>query len=126
MRGFILRGCIGVFALWSVAAAVPNVTVEGVGAWLGSALTIGLTNGSIRTAIVFYVLPLSIKVIGPLFLVLNAVLLAVLALIFAGVEFAGIAAALVGWLAIAGASTLATWCIGPEGRFRSLVATRDR
>ena len=126
MRGYVLRGCISVLALWLVAVLVPDVRVDGIGAWLGCALTIGLINGLSRTVIVFYVLPLSVLLIGPLVLALNGALLAVLTLVFEGVEFVGLAAALLGWIVLAAVAFLATWYIGPEGRFQSLVATRSR
>ncbi len=126
MRGYILRGCISVLALWAVATALPNFTIAGIGAWLGSALAIGAANGLVRTVVVFYVLPLTVTVVGPLLLALNAVLLASLAVIFEGIEFGGAVAGLVGWAAIAGTATLATWFIGPEGGLRTLVATRSR
>ena len=110
-----------VFALWLVAVAVPGIHIEGGGAWLICALAVGLSNGLARTVMVFYVLPLRLSTVAGLSLALNAVVLALLAFLPEGIALEGAVAAAIGWLALAGLTSVATLYIGPDGTFCSLI-----
>ncbi|MDE0003496.1 MAG: phage holin family protein [Rhodospirillaceae bacterium] len=121
MKGFVIRAMCSVLALWLVSAAVPGVGIEGAGAWLICALAVGLSNGLARTAVVFYVLPLRLGTMVVLSLAMNAVVLALLAVLPGGIAIDGAVAAVIGWLAVAGLASAATLCIGPDGTLHSLI-----
>ena len=127
MKGYAIRATCSVLSLWLVSAAVPGMDIEGAGAWLICALAVGLSNGLARTAMMFYVLPLRLGIIGGLSLAINAVVLSLLAVLLNGVAIEGAVAAVIGWLALAGLASAATLYIGPDGTLNSLIpASRQR
>ena len=127
MKGYAIRATCSVLSLWLVSAAVPGMDIEGAGAWLICALAVGLSNGLARTAMMFYVLPLRLGIIGGLSLAINAVVLSLLAVLLNGVAIEGAVAAVIGWLALAGQASAATLYIGPDGTLNSLIpASRQR
>ena len=127
MKGYVIRAMCSVLALWLVSNAVPGFGIEGAGAWLICALAVGLSNGLARTALVFYVLPLRLRTIAVLSLAMNAVVLALLAVLPYGVAIDGAVAAALGWLAMGGSASAATLYIGPDGTLYSLIpASRPR
>ena len=125
MRGYVLRFLLNVVALSLIVFAVPGINIEGAAAWLISTLAMGLSNGLARTAIVFYVLPLTVRSIVLLSLTVNAAALATIALLLEGVEITGAVAALIGWVAVAVAAVPVTLFIGPDGTFQMLIPARN-
>ena len=121
MKGYSIRIACSALSLWLVVAAVPGIGIEGAGAWSICVLAVGLSNGLARTAIVFYILPLRLRTVAGLSLALNAVVLALLAVLLDGVAIEGAVAAVIGWLAMAGLASAATLYIGPDGTLRSLM-----
>ena len=127
MKGYVIRAIYSVISLGLVFAAVPGIVIEGPGAWLIGALAVGLSNGLARTAIVFYVLPLRLGTIAGLSLAINAVVLAILAVLPDGIAIEGAGAAIIGWLALGGLASAITLYIGPDGKLCSLIpASRQR
>ena len=127
MKGYVIRAMCSVLTLGLVSAVVPGIGIEGAGAWLICALAVGLSNGLARTAIVFYVLPLRLWTIVGLSLAMNAVVLALLAVLLDRVAIEGAVAAVLGWLALGGLASAATLYIGPDGTLYSLIpASRQR
>ena len=126
MKGYVIRAMCSVISLGLVSAAVPGIVIEGPGAWLISALAVGLSNGLARTAIVFYVLPLRLGTIAGLSLAINVVVLALLAVLPDGVAMGGAGAAIIVWLAMAGLASAVTLYIGPDGTLYSLIPASRR
>lgn len=126
MKGYVIRAMCSVISLGLVSAAVPGIVIEGPGAWLISALAVGLSNGLARTAIVFYVLPLRLGTIAGLSLAINVVVLALLAVLPGGVAMEGAGAAIIVWLAMAGLASAVTLHIGPDGTLYSLIPASRR
>ncbi|MDD9999621.1 MAG: phage holin family protein [Rhodospirillaceae bacterium] len=121
MKGYVIRATCSVISLWLIVTVVPEFGIEGAGAWLICVLAIGLSNGLARTAIVFYVLPLRLGTVAALSVAMNAVLLALLAVLVDGVAIEGAVAAVIGWFAMAGLASAATLYIGPDGRIYPLI-----
>ncbi len=127
MKGYAVRAMCSVLSLWLIVAVVPGIGMESAGAWLICALAVGLGNGLARTAIVFYVLPLRLRTIAALSLTMNAVILALLAVLLDGVAIEGAVAAVIDCLAMAGLASAATLYIGPDGSLYPLIpASRQR
>ena len=126
MKGYAIRIICSALSLWLVAAAVPGIGIGGVAAWLICALAVGLSNGLARTAIVFYVLPLRLRTVAGLSLAMNAALLALLAFSLDGVAIDSAAAAVIGWLAMAGLTSIVTLYVGPDGTLRPLIPANRR
>lgn len=126
MKGYAIRAACSMLSLWLVEAVVPGIGIKGAGAWLIGALAVGLSNGLARTAVIFYVLPLRLWTVAGLSLAMNAVLLALLAGLLDGVAIEGAAAAVIGWLALAGLASAATLHIDPDGKLYPLIPASRR
>ena len=124
MTGFVLRTCATGIGLWLAAALVPGITVEGLGTLVLAALILGLINGLIRPAVIFFTLPITIVTFGLFLLVINAALFGLTAALLEGFEVAGFFAALFGWIIVSLVSALASWYIGPQGRYQVLIVER--
>ena len=126
MIGFVLRTCATGLGLWVAAAIVPGITIEGVGTLAFAALIMGLINGLIRPAVIFFTLPITIVTFGLFLLVINAALFGLTAALLEGFEVTGFFPALFGWLVVSLVSALASWYIGPQGRYQILIVERMR
>ncbi len=121
-----MRTAGSILALWLVVSLVPGVTIQGAGGWLLSALLVGLSNGLVRTVVVFYRLPLAVPVILMLLLVLNGVSLALLWAVTGEIAVSGMFPACMAWLSLTALACLVTLYIGPDGTLRMLIPARDR
>jgi len=126
MTGFVLRTCATGLGLWVAAALVPGITIEGVGTLVLAALIMGLINGLVRPAVIFFTLPITIVTFGLFLLVINAALFGATAALLGGFEVAGFFSALLGWFIVSLVSALASWYIGPQGRYQVLIVERRR
>lgn len=124
MIGFVLRTCATGLGLWIAAALVAGITIEGVGTLVLAALIMGLINGLIRPAVIFFTLPITIVTLGLFLLVINAALFGLTAALLQGFQVEGFFAALLGWLVVSLVSSLASWYIGPQGRYQVLIVER--
>ena len=124
MTGFVLRTCATGIGLWLAAVLVPGITIEGLGTLVLAALILGLINGLIRPAVIFFTLPITIVTFGLFLLVINAALFGLTAALLEGFDVAGFFAALFGWIIVSLVSALASWYIGPQGRYQVLIVER--
>jgi len=124
MRGYVLRTCATGVGLWLASVLVPGITVEGMGTLVMAALIMGLINGLIRPAVIFFTLPITIVTFGLFLLVINAALFGATAALLEGFEVAGFFAALLGWLIVSLVSAVVSWYIGPQGRYQVLIVGR--
>ena len=126
MTGFLLRTAITAVGLWLAAALVPGIVIQGPGTLVLAALIMGLINGLIRPFVIFFTLPITIVTFGLFLLVVNAALFGLTAALLGGFEVSGFFAALFGWFIVSLVSALATWYIGPAGRYQVLIVERRR
>ena len=124
MTGFVLRTGITGMGLWIAVGLVPGIAVEGIGTLLPAALMMGLINGLIRPAVIFFTLSFTRVTFGLWVLAVNAGLLLLTAVLLEGFEIAGFFAALGGWFIVSSSSALASWFIGPQGRCQVLLGER--
>ncbi len=127
MAGFILRMAISAFGLWLAAKIVPGVAIRGVGTLVGAALLLGIVNAVVRLVAVLLTLPFTILTLGFFLLAVNAAMLGLVAALLDGFALAGFGPALLGSIVVSLTSWIASWYIGPTGRFEILVVeSRDR
>ncbi len=124
MSGFLLRALISALGLWLAASIVPGVNVAGVGTLLIAAVLLGVVNAVVRPVLMILTLPVTIVTLGLFLLVINAAMLGLVALLLPGFSIAGFFAALFGSIIVSLVSWLASWFIGPRGRFEVLVVRR--
>jgi len=124
MQGFLLRLLITILGLWLAAVILPGVTIAGTLTFILSALLLGLVNAVIRPLAIILTLPISLVTMGSFLLVINAGMFGLVARFLDGFSVEGFWSALFGWLIVSITSTLASWYIGPSGRFEILIIER--
>lgn len=126
MSGFVLRLLISALGLWVATLLVPGIVVTGPLTVLLAALLMGVVNALIRPIVIVLTLPLTIVTLGIFLLVINAGMFGLVAWLLPGFAVSGFWAALTGWLIVSVVSWIASWCIGPRGRYEIMVVERRR
>lgn len=126
MAGFLLRVLIVMAGLWAASLLVPGIAIRDGWTLLGAALVLGVVNAIVRPVIVILTLPVTILTLGLFLLVINAAMLGLVAAFFAGFHIAGFGSALVGAIIVSITGWLASWFIGPHGKFDIVVVRRSQ
>ncbi len=126
MRGILLRTLITALGLWLANAIVPGINIETPGTMLLAAVLLGLVNALVRPLAILLTIPLTILTLGLFLLVVNAAMFGLVAAFLDKFTVTGFFAALIGWLIVSVTSTMASWFIGPKGRYNILIVERRR
>jgi putative membrane protein len=121
MSGFLIRLLITALGLWVAQAIVPGMEIQGVGTLLLAALLLGIVNAFVRPLIVLLTLPITVVSLGLFLLVVNAAMLGLVAAMLDGFVIRGFFSALLGSIVVSITSWIASWYIGPSGRFEVIV-----
>ncbi len=124
MPGFLLRMAIAALGLWLASRIVPGMRIEGGGTLVAAALLLGFANAVVRPVLVVLTLPISVVTLGLFLLVINAAMLWLVAGLLQGFELSGFGAALVGSIVVGLTGWVASWTVGPSGRFEIMVVRR--
>jgi putative membrane protein len=125
MQGIVLRTLITVLGLFLASALVPGVVITGAWSFIFAAVLLGLVNAFVRPIAFVLTLPITIVTLGLLLLVLNAAMFGLVAALLDNFVVSGFWAALFGALIVSVTSTVASWYIGPDGRYEVYVIRRD-
>lgn len=126
MTGYLLRTAVTALGLWLADALIPGIAIQGTGTLLLAALIMGLINGLLRPVVIFFTLPITIVTFGLFLLIINAALFGLTAAVLDGFEVSGFFAALFGWFIVSLVSAVASWTIGPNGRYQVLSVEQRR
>ncbi len=121
MAGIILRTLISMLGLYLASVLIPGVQITGTGTFILAALLLGLVNGFVRPVAFLLTLPLTIATLGLFLLVLNSAMFGLVAAMLDSFSVAGFGSALLGSLIVSITSTIASWYIGPDGRYEVFV-----
>ena len=124
MQGIVLRMIIAMAGLLLASELLPGVSIEGTGTFVLAALLLGLVNAVVRPIAFILTLPLTIVTLGLFLLVLNAAMFGLVAALLDRFEIAGFWSALFGAIIVSITSTVASWYIGPKGRYEVFVIRR--
>ena len=124
MNGFVIRMLIIALGIGIASLLIPGVEVEGFGTLLLAALLLGLVNALVRPLLVILTFPITILTLGLLLLVIHAWMFWLVAWMLGGLQVSGFFSALFGALIVSLTSTLASWYIGPDGRYEVLIIER--
>lgn len=124
MPGFLVRLLINSVGLWLAAAIVPGIEISGAFTLILAALLMGIVNALVRPIVVVLTLPLTIVTLGIFLLVINAGMFGLVAWMLDGFVVGGFFSALFGWLIVSLVSAVASWFIGPKGRYEVLIVER--
>ena len=126
MPGFVIRLLINAVGLWLAASIVPGIELSGPYTLLFAALLMGIVNALIRPIVVVLTLPLTVVTFGLFLLVVNAGMFGLVAWILDGFVVDGFFSALFGWLIVSVVSAVASWFVGPKGRYELMIVERRR
>ena len=124
MPGFILRTLITMLGLWLADRLLDGVTITGSGTFVLAALLLGFVNALIRPIAVILTLPLTILTLGLFLFVINALMFSLVATLLSSFVVAGFGSALLGAIVVSITSLIASWFIGPKGRYQVLVVNK--
>jgi putative membrane protein len=110
--------------LFIASRLVPGVWIEGTGTFILAALLLGIVNALVRPIVFLLTLPLTIITLGLFLFVLNAAMFGLVAAFLDNFVVSGFWAALFGGLIVSLTSTVASWYVGPDGRYEILVIRR--
>ncbi len=110
--------------LFLASSLIPGVAIDGMGNFILAALLLGLVNAFIRPLMLFFTLPLTIVTMGLFIFVINAAMFGLVAAMLDNFQVSGFWSALFGAIVVSITSTVASWYIGPDGRFEVFVVRR--
>ena len=125
MNGIILRTLIIMLGLFLASSLIPGVQITGTWTFIFAALLLGLVNAIVRPIAFLLTLPLTIVTLGLFLFVLNAAMFGLVAALLDNFIVAGFWSALFGAIIVSLTSTIASWYIGPSGRYEVFVVRRD-
>ncbi len=124
MQGIFIRTLIYMLGLFLASRLIPGVYIEGLANFILAALLLGLVNAFIRPLMFFFTLPLTIVTLGLFIFVVNAAMFGLVAAMLDNFQVSGFWSALFGAVIVSITSTIASWYIGPDGRFEVFVVRR--
>ncbi len=126
MRGFVLRSLITMLGLYLASELLSGVTLAGTGTFIIAAVLLGFINAIVRPLLFVLTFPLTVLTLGLFIFVLNGVMFALVATLLPGFEVAGFGSAILGAIVVSLTSIVASWFIGPDGRYEVLIIERRR
>ena len=126
MQGIVVRTLIIALGLGLANAVVPGVAIRGALTLIVAALLLGLVNAIIRPLVLLLTLPITIVTLGLFLFVINAAMFGLVAAMLDGFSVSGFWPAIFGAIVVSITSILASWFIGPKGRYEILVVRRGR
>ena len=124
MQGLIVRTAITMLGLFLASKLIPGVWIEGTGSFILAALLLGVVNALVRPIAFLLTLPLTIITLGLFLFVLNAAMFGLVSAFLDNFTVSGFWAAVFGAIVVSITSTIASWCIGPDGRYEIFVIRR--
>jgi putative membrane protein len=123
--GFAIRLAISAFGLWLADRLLAGIQIDGNGTLVVAALLYGVVNAVVRPLAVLFTLPLTVLTLGLFLFVVNAAMFGLVAALLDGFHVASFGSALLGSIVVGLTGWLASWYVGPRGRFEVLVVRRD-
>jgi putative membrane protein len=125
MNGIILRTLIIMLGLYLASILIAGVQIVGTGTFIIAAVLLGLVNAFVRPVAILLTLPITIVTLGLFLFVLNAAMFGLVAAMLENFSVAGLGSAIFGSIVVSITSTIASWYIGPDGRYEVFVIRRD-
>ena len=124
MQGIILRTLITMLGLFIASQLLSGVHIAGWGTFILAALLLGVANAIVRPLLFLLTLPITIITLGLFLFVLNAAMFGLVAALLDKFAVAGFWSAVFGAVIVSITSTVASWYIGPDGRYEVMVIRR--
>jgi putative membrane protein len=125
MNGIILRTLITMLGLYLASMLIPGVQIVGTGSFIIAAFLLGLVSAFVRPIALLLTLPITIITLGLFLFVINAAMFGLVAAMLENFSVAGLGSAVLGAIVVSITSTIASWYIGPDGRYEVFIIRRD-
>lgn len=112
--------------LYLASELLPGVSLAGTGTFIIAGFLLGFVNAIVRPVLFFFTLPLTILTLGLFLLVLNGIMFALVATLMPGFTVSGFGSAILGAIVVSLTSMVASWFIGPDGRYEVYIVERRR
>ena len=126
MTGFIVRSLITMLGLYLASQWVSGISIDSTATFIVAAVLLGVVNAIVRPVLFLLTLPLTILTLGLFILVLNGLMFALVAALLPGFAVSGFGSAMLGAIVVSLTSIVASWFIGPDGRYEVIVVDRRR
>jgi putative membrane protein len=124
MTGFVLRAAIVALGLWLASEILSGLHFDGAATLLAAALLLGIVNAIVRPIALILTLPLTLLTLGLFLLVVNAAMLALVALLLRGFQISGFWTAVGASLIVSVTSWVASGLIGSNGKIEVMSSKR--
>lgn len=124
MQGIVVRMAISMLGLFLANAILPGVVIQGALTFVLAAVLLGLVNAVVRPIAFVLTLPITVITLGLFLFVLNAAMFGLVAAVLDGFTVAGFWSAVFGAIIVSITSTIASWYIGPKGKYEIFVVRR--
>jgi putative membrane protein len=124
MLGIIVRTLITAAGLWLADELIAGISFSGWPTLILAAFLMGIVNAIVRPLVILLTLPATVLTFGLFLLVINAGMFGLTAWFLDGFTVSGFWSALGGWLIVSFVAMLASWFIGPKGRYEIIVVER--
>jgi putative membrane protein len=124
MNGIMIRTLICMLGLLLASYLISGVWISGALTFVFAAVLLGLVNGVTRPIMLVLTLPLAIITLGLFIFVLNAAMFGLVAALLDNFYVSVFWAAVFGALIVSITSMVASWTIGPDGRYQLVVVRR--
>jgi putative membrane protein len=124
MSGFLVRGLIVALGLWLSTEWVHGVTIDSPATLILAGVLLGVVNAVVRPIAILLTLPMTVLTLGFFLLVINAGMVALVALVLPGMHVASFWAAFWSAVIVSIVSMLGSWFVGPKGRVEVIVKRR--
>jgi putative membrane protein len=125
MLGFALRAVVTALGLWLATVWVTGLRIDDAPTLLLAGALLGIVNAIVRPIAIVLTLPMTIVTLGLFLLVVNAGMLALVAWMVPGMHVAGFGAAFWAAIIVSLVSVVASWFVGPKGKFEILVRRKN-
>lgn len=125
MKGFLIRTAITALGIWVAAELLSGVAIADGWTLAWAALLLGVVNAVVRPVFVLLTLPFTVLTLGLFLLVVNASMLGLVAWMLEGFRIAGLGSGIIASILISLTSWLASWFVGPSGRFEIMIVERS-
>jgi putative membrane protein len=125
MAGFLLRSLVAALGLWAATLLLDGIIISTAATLILAGILLGVVNAIVRPLAVLLTLPALLLTLGLFLLVINAGMLALVALILPGFRIEGFWTAVGAALIVSIVSWMGSWFIGPRGRVEIIRPRKD-
>ena len=120
MIGFIFRAVIAALGLWVATRWVDGVRIDDATTLVLAGALLGIVNAFVRPVMIVLTFPITLATLGLFLLVVNAAMLALVALLLPGFTIGGFWSAVFAAIIVSITGWIGSWFIGSQGKVEAM------